>query len=41
MIQVLDAGADQPHDPAVEFAEQMLGEMPSTEAGSKTRTQLL
>ena len=32
MAQVWDAAGDQASDPAVEYAEQMLGEMPDTEA---------
>ena len=38
MAQVLDGAGEQAHDPAVEFAEQMLGQMPDTEAGIKIRT---
>ncbi|CAE7378441.1 hemA [Symbiodinium sp. CCMP2592] len=38
MAQALDEAGDQAHDPAVEFAEQMLGQMPDTEAGIKIPT---
>ena len=32
MTQALRGPAEEEHDPAVEYAEQMLGEMPGTEA---------